>query len=198
MTAAEAKKDYYALLGVPEDASSEEIDRGYRSRARELHPDRGGSEEEMKLINEAHDILGDEAMRIEYDRQRRPAPQAIPYVSSAAFDPQAASNMGTLEIRVADPDYFGLAVGAAFCIGLGLAFLVLIEMQYVFFLWPLRFLTIGVILIGLMMGHAALRMKRKLPNQAVASRGRVVIQEVAFWVGALGLTTMVYLLLYAR
>ena len=192
-------KDYYSVLGIAEDATAEEIVRGYRSRARELHPDRGGSEEEMKLLNEAHDVLGNEATRRQYDQQRRPARQeTIAYGSSAAFDPDAASRMGTLEIKVSDPDYFGLWMGAALCIGLGLPFLALIEMQYVFFLWPLRFLTIGVLIVGVLLGRAALRIRHQRSPGSKSRRTRAILEELGFWIGAAALATVTYLLLNIR
>ena len=198
MESSDSGKDYYEVLGVNEDASAEDILHGFRNRARELHPDRGGSEEDMKLLNEAHEVLRNESSRRLYDEQRRPPQQTIPYGSSAAFDPEAASNMGTLEIKVADPDYFGLVVGAGVCIGLGLPFLALIEMQYVFFLWPLRLLTIGVLMIGVMMAHAALRMRRRRSTAAKPRTKRLALEELGFWAVTAGIVVMTYFLLYAR
>src|SRR5262245_65344149 len=100
MEQSDSSKDYYKVLGVTEDASAEDIVHGYRNRARELHPDRGGSEEDMKLLNQAYEILGSEATRRQYDQQRRPEQPTIPCGSSAAFDLEAASKMGKLEIKV--------------------------------------------------------------------------------------------------
>jgi|SRR5215813_5670817 len=198
MERSDASKNYYEVLGVPEDASAEDIVHGYRNRARELHPDRGGSEEDMKLLNKAYEVLGSEAARRQYDRQRRPEQQTIPYGSSAAFDPDAASNMGNLEIKVSDPDYFGLLTGAALCIGLGLPFLALIEMQYVFFLWPLRLLTIGVLLVGVLMARAALRMRHRGARGRKLGHTRSLLEEVGFWLGTAGLAAITYLLLHVR
>ena len=66
-----AIKDYYALLGVSPQASQEEIKRAYRSLAKRYHPDKNpadpASEEKLKEINEAYQILGDEQKRREYD-----------------------------------------------------------------------------------------------------------------------------------
>jgi len=194
----DSSKDYYEVLGIPDDATADDIARGYRNRARDLHPDLGGSEEEMKLLNEAHDILGNEATRREYDEQRRGPQQTIPYGSSAAFDPDAASNAGHLKVEVADPDYFGLMVGSALCIGLGLLFLAVIEMQYVFFLWPLRLLTIGVVLIGMLMAHAALTLRRRRQSAKNAGPKQRILEELGFWTAAGGVGLMTYLLLYAR
>jgi curved DNA-binding protein CbpA len=198
MEGSDARKDYYEVLGIPEDATPEDIARGYRTRARELHPDRGGSEEDMKLLNEAHDILGNEDTRRQYDEQRRPSQQTIPYGSSAAFDPEAASNMGTLEIKVADPDYIGLVLGAALCIGLGLPFLTLIEMQYVFFLWPLRLLTIGVLLVGVLMARAALRIRHLGERGRKLGYTRSLLEKLGFWIGTASLVAITYLLLHVR
>lgn len=52
-------KDYYKTLGVPRNASPDEIKKAYRSKAMKHHPDRGGDEKAFKEINEAHDILSD-------------------------------------------------------------------------------------------------------------------------------------------
>src|SRR5262249_62011207 len=112
----------------------------YRKQARKRHPDGGGSEEEMKSLNEAHDILRDAETRRAYDAERRPHP--IPYSSSTAFDPEAASKAGTLGIPVSDPDYAALVMGALACFGVGIPLLLLVEFQWMFFLWPLPIMPI--------------------------------------------------------
>jgi len=66
------QKDYYRILGVAEDASSEEIKKTYRKLAFQYHPDRNpGKEEMMKEINEAYAVLSDSAKRREYDSYRQ-------------------------------------------------------------------------------------------------------------------------------
>src|SRR5690242_19096748 len=65
------EKDYYAALGVPQDASAADIKKAYRTLAAELHPDgiRGG-EERCKEVSEAYDVLSDATKRREYDEAR--------------------------------------------------------------------------------------------------------------------------------
>jgi curved DNA-binding protein len=66
-------KDYYQTLGVPRNASEEEIKKAYRKLAMQYHPDRNpGKEkwanEKFKEINEAYGILGDPEKRKQYDQ----------------------------------------------------------------------------------------------------------------------------------
>ncbi|MBW1732595.1 MAG: J domain-containing protein [Deltaproteobacteria bacterium] len=72
-------KDYYGILGVSPDASEEEIKKAYRSLAKRYHPDRNrgnpASEERLKEINEAYDILGDKEKRRLYDLQVSRSPK---------------------------------------------------------------------------------------------------------------------------
>ncbi|HZW56288.1 MAG TPA: molecular chaperone DnaJ [Nitrososphaerales archaeon] len=65
------KRDYYEVLGVPKDASIDQIKASYRKLAMQYHPDRNKSkdaEEKFKEISEAYAVLSDDSKRAEYDR----------------------------------------------------------------------------------------------------------------------------------
>lgn len=68
------EKDFYAILGVAETASAEEIKRAFKKLARDLHPDRNPgdkpAEDRFKQVSEAYDVLGDAEKRAEYDQVR--------------------------------------------------------------------------------------------------------------------------------
>jgi len=62
---------YYDRLGVPKDASTAEIERAYRERLKETHPDVSDDEDagdQTKRLIEARDVLVDDAERARYDR----------------------------------------------------------------------------------------------------------------------------------
>ncbi|MBI5688390.1 MAG: J domain-containing protein [Verrucomicrobia bacterium] len=66
-------KDYYQTLGVPKDASPEQIKRAFRKLAVQYHPDKATgnkkrAEEKFKEINEAYEVLGDPEKRRKYDQ----------------------------------------------------------------------------------------------------------------------------------
>jgi len=63
-----SNKDYYQILGVPKNASAEEIKKAYYKLAHKYHPDKGGDKEKMKEINEAYQILSDREKRSQYDK----------------------------------------------------------------------------------------------------------------------------------
>lgn len=63
-------KDYYEILGVPKNASEEQIKKAYRELALKYHPDRNkekSAEEKFKGINEAYSVLGEPEKRAQYD-----------------------------------------------------------------------------------------------------------------------------------
>ncbi len=67
-----AKRDYYDVLGASKGASAEELKKAYRTKAKELHPDRNtdnpNAEAQFKEINEAYDVLKDADKKAAYDR----------------------------------------------------------------------------------------------------------------------------------
>ena len=192
----DSKRDYYAELGIAESASREEIDRAYRAMARKRHPDGGGSDEAMKSLNEARDILTDHETRKAYDAERRPKTQA--HAQRMTFDPYAASRAGTLKIPVADADMAGLLMGAAACFGLGIPLLLLVEMQWMFFLWPLRIMSLAALVLGVLLAHSALRMKHRKLRKARPdySRGVLALYELVFWIVSVAVLGMIFAALY--
>ena len=67
-----SKRDYYEVLGVSSNASEGDLKKAYRTKAKELHPDRNSSnpnaEDQFKEVNEAYDVLKDQNKKAAYDR----------------------------------------------------------------------------------------------------------------------------------
>lgn len=60
--------DLYNTLGLDRSASSTDIRKAYRRKAKEHHPDQGGDPQAFHALTRAHDVLGDDAKRERYDR----------------------------------------------------------------------------------------------------------------------------------
>ena len=67
-----SKRDYYDILGVAKGASADEIKKGFRKKAKELHPDSNSdnpdAEAQFKEANEAYDVLKNAEKKAAYDR----------------------------------------------------------------------------------------------------------------------------------
>ena len=159
--------DYYAILGASEDASTREIERAYKRQAHQRHPDRGGTEEDMKALNEAYSVLRDQNSRKAYDDRRRRPP-----VNRAAVRAAPAAR----EVGV-----YGQLLSAFLCMMLGLMLLLLVRFNGLWFLWPLSILAAGVILFGVLMAHSALSNARSSLAASHPARRFRAAQEIAFW-----------------
>lgn len=66
------KRDYYEILGVPRNATKEDIKKAYRRMALKYHPDKNPgnkeAEEKFKEAAEAYEVLSDDSKRARYDQ----------------------------------------------------------------------------------------------------------------------------------
>src|SRR3990167_8732980 len=62
-------KDLYEILGVPKDASQDDIKKAFRKLAHQYHPDKpNGDEQKFKEVNAAYQVLSDSEKRRQYDQ----------------------------------------------------------------------------------------------------------------------------------
>jgi hypothetical protein len=165
MSRFDSKKDYYGILGADQRTSRRELERLYKHKAAHHHPDRGGSEEAMKSLNEAYQVLKDETMRREYDAQRRKVE-----VHSIPVSAPPAQDIGV----------FGHCLSAFLCLLIGLFLLFLVRFQWIWILWPLAILAVFVILMGVIMARGAMvALNASLPLTNRFRRHRL-LQEAIF------------------
>ena len=166
----DASKDYYSILGAGEDASAGDIERLYKRKAVEHHPDRGGDEEQMKSLNEAYGVLRDERARRAYDAERRGG-------STDATSPSVAApyTAPPLQVEAAAAQ----SLGAVLFIGAGLVLALLIKIQWMWFLWPMAVLAFVLVAVGIMMAHGAIR--RLEDRHSIKRSWFGVTLEVTFW-----------------
>ncbi len=101
-------RDYYEILGLPRDASNEEIKKVYRRLARQYHPDLNPgnkeAEDKFKDIGEAYEILSDPGKRAQYDQfsrfwnQRGFPGKSTPRGKSWGDNRTSSSRVGTEEV----------------------------------------------------------------------------------------------------
>ncbi len=107
-----AKETLYERLGLPRDASPEEIQKAYRDIARRLHPDlhiKPGVTDRFMSVQEAYEILSDPTRKPEYDNSlpsivKQPYPVTISTSYSRrtlthSFEPQLIYALVDLNIR---------------------------------------------------------------------------------------------------
>lgn len=180
MSQFDANKDYYSILGANERSSPREIERLYKQQAARHHPDRGGSEEAMKSLNEAYGVLKDDVVRQLYDSQRRQP---------------AARKFSTAAAPARDIGLFGHGLSAFLCLLLGLFLLLLVRSQWIWFLWPLAILAVFVILFGVLMARSAMLAANASLPATNFFRSHWLLPEIVFWTLVIAGAAFIYIVL---
>ena len=106
------EKDYYAILGVEKDATTEQIRKAFQQKARKLHPDvnkEPDAEERFKEVSEAYAVLSDDDKRRRYDAMR----SGMPFGGAAGSyaRPAGTATQGSYE---SDPFGWGFPFGGSY------------------------------------------------------------------------------------
>jgi curved DNA-binding protein len=103
-------RDYYETLGVPRDASNEDIRKAYRKLARQYHPDvnkEPGAEDRFKEVSEAYEVLRDDEKRAKYDRLGSGWNRGDDVSGAPGFDPRDFGNGGGTRFDFGGRDFGG-------------------------------------------------------------------------------------------
>ncbi|HET7385637.1 MAG TPA: J domain-containing protein [Nocardioidaceae bacterium] len=84
----------YDILGVPEDASADQIKRAWRDAAERFEPGSGGSAAQFRLFNEAAEVLLDPERRREYDAQLESTAAPVEAGTDEAIEPAGTEEAG--------------------------------------------------------------------------------------------------------
>ena len=184
MSQFDSNKDYYGVLGVDKDASAGDIYRQYKRQAAKHHPDRGGSEEQMKSLNEAYGVLKNSTSRRAYDDSRTTGAysRATSDWRATATGARARADFVPASKRAArDVGVMGQCLSALLCLVAGLFLLVLVRFQWMWFLWPLAILAVSVVGFGVLLARSAMvAVNDSLPKTNRLKR-HTKLQEFAFW-----------------
>lgn len=190
MSRFDSNKDYYDVLGVDKDASTRDIYRQYKRQAAKHHPDRGGSEEQMKSLNEAYGVLKNSASRRAYDDSRTTGAysrttddwRTTRDWGTTATHAGTRSGFAPVSKRAArDVGAMGQCLSALLCLVAGLFLLVLVRFQWMWFLWPLAILAVSVVGFGVLLARSAMvAVNDSLPKTNRLKR-HTKLQEFAFW-----------------
>lgn len=121
-------KDYYAVMGVPRDATADQVKQAYRKLARKYHPDvskEADAEVRFKELGEAYEVLRDPQKRAAYDQlgsgprpgeEFRPPPD---FGTGYEFRDQAPRDGGGFEFQGDPSEFFETLFGRAGFSGAG-------------------------------------------------------------------------------
>jgi len=104
-------KDYYSILGVPKNATQDDIKKAYRKLAVKYHPDKNPddkkAEETFKQINEAYEVLSDEEKKKNYDLYGDPRGNMYQQDPNAGAGRQQRSGGQSYHFEGNPADFFG-------------------------------------------------------------------------------------------
>lgn len=91
-------KDYYAILGVPRDATDAQIKTAYRKMAMKWHPDKNPNDKEnatrhFKEVSEAYEVLSDKEKRGIYDKFGEEGLKGTGGAGAQSFSPEEMAHM---------------------------------------------------------------------------------------------------------
>ncbi len=101
-------KEYYEILGVSQDASSDEIKKAFRKKAREYHPDVNNApdaEKKFKELGQAYEVLMDDEKRSMYDRYGEDG------LKNAGYDFEGPFDFGFGDLSEILSSFFGGGMG---------------------------------------------------------------------------------------